>query len=386
MSCFCCDSPRDGTFFVIAAPEKAQSVEVGYSMCGFTPFIDSTFAGKYYLRREHIVTDERSESVTASQDYPHDILTVTEEKHLVRKEVRVRDKGKLYVYPRVGPNECNQRTVEDSSTGTRTQNCHQIVMGGEKSSTYTYSAQYTGTFGSPVENVIVNDCEENGTYCWCSYGIYNSDRVNTPMPEQSDTVNYLGWEVYTNNISRPSPSSLSGVINRNLVNKIILSEEEEMPLDSDFYDFGIENLKEDINKTDPSRFLITSFGEGGKLARLRSVSYKIVHRPTLTCYLKVWIREVFTPQGGGDTIAKNLTPYEWKHDGADPCMNDPSKSVLDIVNNIESALYQIDPPSEPGVRTFNIVKYSFVEGYTPADPDINNNRPVPDLMPNGFPL
>lgn len=109
----------------------------------------------------------------------------------------------------------------------------------------------------------------------------------------------------------------------------------------------------------------------------RSVKWRLKHKPTGTCYLKVWVRKVFTPTTG-DPTATALPPYEWTGTG-NPCLTDPALAADHLDNLIKGAATEETFPEEEGVTTFEILKYSCVEGY---EPDITDEE---NPQPNGFP-
>jgi hypothetical protein len=110
---------------------------------------------------------------------------------------------------------------------------------------------------------------------------------------------------------------------------------------------------------------------------LRSVKWRIKHAPSGTCYLKAWIKKTFTPTTGA-TTETDLTPYEWTGTG-NPCLDDATKAVDHADNVVKGTATEETFPEEAGVTTFEIVKFSCVEGY---EPDISDEE---NPQPNGFP-
>ncbi|HEY8898865.1 MAG TPA: hypothetical protein VIM61_00420 [Chthoniobacterales bacterium] len=110
-----------------------------------------------------------------------------------------------------------------------------------------------------------------------------------------------------------------------------------------------------------ARFGIASFSA-------TKAQYKIVHPPSPTCYLKVWLQETYTP-GYGDPVVTNLTPYVWQ------ATSNPCVPVEEWETPIETGEEDIELPAETGARTIAILAYSFLPDYDP----------VADGGPNGFP-
>lgn len=106
--------------------------------------------------------------------------------------------------------------------------------------------------------------------------------------------------------------------------------------------------------------------------------WRLVHPPSGTCYLKVWIRRKFQPEGGGTPTYTSLTPYIWTGTG-NPCLSDPMDSYNSDANQITGTETQELEPTTDGVITIEIMKYSCVEDY---EPDISDEE---NPEPNGFP-
>lgn len=107
---------------------------------------------------------------------------------------------------------------------------------------------------------------------------------------------------------------------------------------------------------------------------VRELEYRVLHVPTGTCYLKVWPRSRFTPEGGGSDVLTNLTPYEWIGSG-NPCLSDSAVAYDHANNAITGASAPQDYPTSDGTTTVEIYKWSCVNGYIPPD----------DGSANGFP-
>lgn len=109
------------------------------------------------------------------------------------------------------------------------------------------------------------------------------------------------------------------------------------------------------------------YSEDGTSKTERKAKWRLAHQPSSTCYLKVWLKRVFTPaatEGNPFPYPEeiDLLPYVWS--SGSPCS---SPSQVYGPSNEETL-------SENGSTEIIISKYSYVEGYEPADGE-----------PNGFP-
>jgi hypothetical protein len=143
----------------------------------------------------------------------------------------------------------------------------------------------------------------------------------------------------------------------------------------------------------------------GNVKVKNSSRFKFVHYPTVTCYLKVWFRkteETTLPAlpefgvnqtfydcgpffGGNTTTTTTDIIYEWR--GTQKTQNlcvDPKKEIFpDQV--IYDTQQEIELEAENGTSKsldLSILKYSFVEGYEPNDPDEFGDQ---GDKPSGFP-
>jgi len=126
----------------------------------------------------------------------------------------------------------------------------------------------------------------------------------------------------------------------------------------------------------------------GKLASSvpggREISYsatkgewQMVHPPQVTCYLKVWIEQVFYPLPTADATVTDII-YEW--DAPSPvCIADATKSASDDANEIYGPVNEVAVPDAYGNISVRIARWSVVSGYEPdiSDPD--------NPQPNGYP-
>jgi len=101
--------------------------------------------------------------------------------------------------------------------------------------------------------------------------------------------------------------------------------------------------------------------------------------PPMTCYLKVWVNQTFTPSGGGDpTVTEVINVWDPLSTG-EPCVFDETKSVSDAANIISGPTNAVAVPESTGAVSLTLIRWSFVRGYEPdiSDPD--------NPQPNGFP-
>jgi hypothetical protein len=134
---------------------------------------------------------------------------------------------------------------------------------------------------------------------------------------------------------------------------------------------------------------------------------RVDHQPTPTCYLKVWLKKTTTELLASDcnTIATETgTPvvdvleYEWIGEapaepaGTKVCLKDPEELPAAPANSVNTGqevdgVFDITPPAaaegEGVVVTVEILKYSYLPGYTPNDPDEEGDQ---GNMPNGLPI
>lgn len=107
---------------------------------------------------------------------------------------------------------------------------------------------------------------------------------------------------------------------------------------------------------------------------LTRTKWRVAHSPTGTCYLKVWLRTRFVPEGGGSEIITPLTAYEWTATG-NPCIPDLTKGPDHADNIIRSDETEEQEPADDGTTYVEIVKWSCQSGYTPPDDGSANGLP-----------
>lgn len=88
---------------------------------------------------------------------------------------------------------------------------------------------------------------------------------------------------------------------------------------------------------------------------LEQSKYKISHSTPSSCYLRVWIERVFSPESGGDDVVSDLAEYLWS--GGTGCYS---------ATAVESEATTLAIPSTNGTATARIKKYSCVAGYEPG--------------------
>lgn len=121
------------------------------------------------------------------------------------------------------------------------------------------------------------------------------------------------------------------------------------------------------------------------IVRLVRSRFRIKHQPTASCYIKVWLRSRFTPEGataGGDSdILADLPAYEWSGAssgaGSGLCLKDTTLSPAHEGNAWYGEWTDIPAPPANG---FTVIegKWSYIEGVEPewgSDRDIGINNP-----------
>jgi len=107
------------------------------------------------------------------------------------------------------------------------------------------------------------------------------------------------------------------------------------------------------------------------------MKWRLTHARTGTCYLKVWLRTRFVPEGGGDPTLSDLPPYTWSATG-NPCFANDSEPPDSEANVAIGDEFEEQEPSFDGTTTVEIVKWSCLEGYTPPDDGTANGYPLPE--------
>jgi hypothetical protein len=160
------------------------------------------------------------------------------------------------------------------------------------------------------------------------------------------------------------------------------------PLDfcTDYYGLGGSSTKYDMSdKSDKN---------GRFLFRVESKSkYRLLHNPTPTCYLRVWLIirttqliPTFNPTGfgggcfgwsleEGETTEEIIDFYEWFGSGR-PCFEkivdqNGNFSIAGCENTIISSETGDLIAGDFQLKTANIYKYSFIEGYEPSAPNLS---------------
>lgn len=119
--------------------------------------------------------------------------------------------------------------------------------------------------------------------------------------------------------------------------------------------------------------------------------WRMRHAPTITCYLKVWLRKRFQGATQFHVWQEPVTPppidtlleYTWTGTG-NPCFTDPLKTFFDVDNIIFGEENTENEPETNGTTYIYVLKVSLVEGY---EPDLDDLHPVTGnvIKPNGFP-
>lgn len=137
---------------------------------------------------------------------------------------------------------------------------------------------------------------------------------------------------------------------------------------------------------DDSCTAIRNWDAGWAMKTETKVKWRIKHSPTGTCYLKVWLRKTTSVGGDPDAIppieptvtTDDSETYEWTGTG-NPCIANPNDGAASPSNDIVGDENTLDPPSENGSITVEILKFSCVPGY---EPDVSDEE---NPQPNGYP-
>ncbi len=238
---------------------------------------------------------------------------------------------------------------------------------------------------------VTEDCYANDEVMWCgafpSAGCndYTSEFTDT-SPPLTETVRH--YRSTTINTCRPE----SGAVGKHVVVSELkeeLSEPVALPDWGEVRGAAIAALPPDPNNGairaslyHTNGFFFMGFSRTVMVVR---VTFRLVHPPTPTCYLKVWLRRRFVPRYDALGFVEPLGVYEWSPT-TDPCLAHPELPPTHVDNLVVSTeRYVLEPPTKEGWVDMEVVKYSFLSGYEPDDPLPDGSRPSPDLMPNGFP-
>jgi hypothetical protein len=141
---------------------------------------------------------------------------------------------------------------------------------------------------------------------------------------------------------------------------------------------------DNVNEALAERIII-----GGQTASESEMEVRLLHQPTATAYLKVWLwqrERDFDPETAEFSAPTDslFETYEWS--GTPPApeygINEPENQITEII-----AVPRLGPNSS--VKIF-VAKWSLIEGYEPDDPLVDEetfelSRPSPDCESNGVP-
>ena len=147
-----------------------------------------------------------------------------------------------------------------------------------------------------------------------------------------------------------------------------------------------------LSSSPSSLFAYGSYSENSGLGFAEEHQFRVVHLPSPTCYLKVWIS--FATYAGnfydglGSKISEFDEIYEWKPT-LNPCLTDTTKSAAADEQVIRSEIYTISPSKTNVTTIAQFKKFSFLPNYEPDDPifvdPFQFNRPTPDFNTDGIP-
>jgi hypothetical protein len=94
--------------------------------------------------------------------------------------------------------------------------------------------------------------------------------------------------------------------------------------------------------------------------QLKRSKWKVKHKPTATCFLKIWLRKEIWNPDDETTTYEDLEPYVWEGTG-NPCFEG------EVDDDIVSDENELNEPETNGTVTVQIEKYSYLADYEPAD-------------------
>jgi hypothetical protein len=241
-----------------------------------------------------------------------------------------------------------------------------MTMQQQASGSYDTCGQVFSDFPVTGDNFAFNVVWGNEANCGATFmgdGNYGP-LIPTSATERSMTYHEGCGPVAQNQCS--GGGSRQASFDKSLVETLSDQWEPEDPLEKAMA--NLDGFDGDWNDTSGSYKDVT-----GWAASVRKSRWRIVHPPTGTCFLRVWLRSVFTPKSGGAPVIGSVAPYTWSGSGR-PCYAVADKSPTDPANLIKGSAIDLAIPASEGTVRIEIVKWSYLPSYTPADG-----------QPNGFP-
>jgi hypothetical protein len=229
-------------------------------------------------------------------------------------------------------------TFSDASCGDGSGDCFKVDVNTNELSRWDgspISVTSTATFS-------LNFCEESGDTC-CQ------TTATGFFPEGGGSLEVTTWE-------------------NEYTDEILLSNLDSLPFPTEFSDWGA-----------------TIEAVGLSLDGQSIVETEVIHRPSISGYLKVWYWNIIRDIGDNPAWRyKQDSVYVW--DGVIPDLNSGIGSSANLIftnrKTVEAA--------EQTVVTQVVAKWSILEDYEPDDPIFNSEdgsltRPTPDCNSNGLP-
>lgn len=387
MACYCCEKP-DIKSFGLDFEGESWSASATTPWCGFHGFLWDSLPPadkKKYLRRvsgeyRDTIYNEHCECEYQLDDwgYSYEFIIDGEGSGWGGTESK-------YTYDPV-EKSCDLTTTNvdfPRAPVTVTLNYSEYWDGGSYDDPCTYIGEFEVNAGIVyVTSRVPPGCE---IYTWVPCGGSRTPRnVSLPTVPTTDTYQETQRKREYQELGAPCSGTH---FDSTYSQAMELSDESPRPDLEETYEEALEDLPDDPNGTG----ITAIFWENLDYVNdrldvvVQKAKLKLVHPPTPTCYLKVWVRKRFTPANGDPDTLTDVASYEWSGTGR-PCLEDDEKWWLDPDNRITSVqTWELDVPEEPGVLTLEVKKYSFVQGYEPDNPLPDGSRPDPDNNPNAFP-
>jgi len=378
MSCECCQSTPAVS---LSWSYESYSATATLYWCGYSSFLTETPAKRYLTKVDTVAS---------------------------KSDINQNRNGAIS--PGVNLRRYQQSTTDYSSVQTSVYSSDRTVPCSESSSSVCGGTWYKSVSGETITGgdnpgawesvnetlynpnctttVLPETCSASGSFSTCGGGGpvgCLSATTSIPRPPDTATKKYQLWTSYYGASTDPACSGSYESYEYKWVTD--LSDGHEKPTISEALDEAEGRYPSEPNGSATSATYSRSETSNYVTANLRKVKATFSHPPSATCYLMVWFRKRFRPQGttGSADVVTDLGTYVWEGSG-DPCISDPDKAVDDAANKVVGDSLEIDPPSSPGAATIEINKFSYLSDDTPDDSLSDGTRPIPDTNPNGFPL
>lgn len=335
--------------------------------------------GKWVSYYKTVDTKEDTSVVTTTAEFDEDgdcVSSITCPELVVTRTVV---DNWAYTNPMSGdpPSGGGTGTFNSTKVTTKTLDTNTCALGEEVITECSGSVIITNGTNNPTDFATYNF---SGGWslvdgqCVCSGTASGTDFMGESYSYQTDCPGVAGTQVLYSDTTVPAPGEASFVYTDGVVDD----------------DFPAYPPWDDAR---PANFV---FADGqGVLCWAEKTSttkqkfkFRIKHKPTETCYLKLWIRKTTTvtadpsatPPRAASTTHDDTEKYTWNGTG-NPCLASPNKSPEHADNLVKSADFEIAVPDTEGATVVMAIrKWSCVSGYEPDpnDPTKPNGFPCPD--------